>query len=128
EVKAQTTFITNVIKSEEESFLKTLATGLRRLDELATVGKTLEGRIAFELYDTYGYPIDLTMLIGKEKGFEVDEDGFEEALSAQKKRSKEDAEKEMGNWVELVSGQPTFVGYDQNETTTRLLRYRKVVE
>ena len=129
EVKAQAAFITNVIKSEEESFLKTLVSGLRRLDAVAVPGQVLDGNIAFELYDTFGFPIDLTMLIGKEKGFEVDEDGFEEALSEQKKRSKLDAEKEMGNWTELIAGgQVNFVGYDQNESTTRLLRYRKVVE
>lgn len=129
EVKAQEGFITQVIKSEEESFLKTLANGLRRLDEVATAGKTLEGKVAFELYDTFGFPIDLTMLIGKEKGFEVDERGFEAALSEQKKRSKLDAEKETGNWVEVEAGNPIgFVGYDRLENMTRLLRYRKVVE
>ncbi len=129
EVKAQENFIAQVIRSEEESFLKTLANGLRRLDEVATPGKTLDGRVAFELYDTFGFPIDLTMLIGKEKGFEVDERGFETALSEQKRRSKEDAEKETGNWVEVAPGNPTgFVGYDQLDNTTRLLRYRKVVE
>ncbi len=129
EVKAQENFIAQVIKSEEEAFLRTLASGLRRLDELATSGQTLDGRIAFELYDTFGFPIDLTMLIGKEKGFEVDERGFEAALSEQKDRSKRDAEKETGNWTEVAPGNPTgFVGYDQLENTTRLLRYRKVVE
>jgi alanyl-tRNA synthetase len=129
EVKAQENFIAQVIKSEEESFLRTLANGLKRLDEVASPGKTLDGRVAFELYDTFGFPIDLTMLIGKEKGFNVDERAFDMALSEQKDRSKRDAEKETGNWTEVASGQTLgFVGYDQLENTTRLLRYRKVVE
>jgi alanyl-tRNA synthetase len=127
EVAAQEAFISQVIKSEEESFLKTLSNGLKRLEEVASPGSVLEGRIAFELYDTFGFPIDLTMLLGREKGFEVDEKGFEKALAEQKDRSKRDAEKETGNWTEIsVEEGKGFVGYDQLCVETRILKYRKV--
>lgn len=128
EVRAQENFITNVIKGEEESFLRTLSSGLRRIEELTIENNTLSGAAAFELYDTYGFPIDLTKLIATEKGWNLDEEGFEAALAEQKKRSREDAQKEAGNWVELVPNftDVEFVGYDENETLSKIIKYRSV--
>jgi alanyl-tRNA synthetase len=91
EVKAQQDFIATVIKSEEEAFLRTLSNGLRRLEEVLQPNSILDGRVAFELYDTYGFPLDLTNLIANEKKATVDTTGFEAALNEQKERSRKDA-------------------------------------
>lgn len=128
ELKAQEAFITKIVKSEEESFLRTLANGLKRIDSLEIKEGVLDGKTAFELFDTYGFPLDLTMLIGTEKGWTVDEEGFKLELQKQKERSQQDAAKDVDDWVELISNsEVNFVGYDEDQSTTRLLKYRKVV-
>lgn len=127
EVKAQLSFIQNVVRSEEENFLRTLSSGLRRIEELQITNNSLKGQDAFELYDTYGFPIDLTRLIAAEKGWVVDEAGFEAALKEQKDRSRRDAEKQAGDWVELQTNVTSeFVGYDQLETNAQVTKYRLV--
>ncbi len=126
EVKSQLTFISNVIVSEEETFLRTLAVGLKRLEKIEISNNTLNGEAAFELFDTYGFPFDLTKLIAAEKGWEVDETGFNAALSEQKIRSKKDAQKEAGNWVEIIANfnDFQFLGYDKLETLAQIVKYR----
>jgi len=128
ELEQQKEFVARVVKEEEEAFLRTLEKGLRRLDELmtATSGNVIAGEAAFELFDTYGFPIDLTRLIAAEKGFTVDEFGFEKGLAEQKARSRAATALDTEDWVVLAEGQSTFVGYDTLETQTRMLRYRKV--
>lgn len=128
ELEQQKEFVARVVKEEEEAFLRTLEKGLRRLDELmtATSGNIIAGEDAFELFDTYGFPIDLTRLIASEKGFTVDEFGFEKGLAEQKARSRAATALDTEDWVVLAEGQPAFVGYDTLETKTRVLRYRKV--
>lgn len=130
EVKAQEKFIANVIQNEEEAFLRTLATGLRRLEELCAraSNNVLQGDLAFELFDTYGFPLDLTKLVLADKNMNVDEEGFEAALAEQKLRSKQDAQKEAGNWVELIPNATDleFIGYDVLETVAEVVKYRQV--
>ena len=128
EVGAQVKLLQQTIKGEEESFLRTLERGLRLFDGLEVKENTIQGADAFVLFDTYGFPFDLTLLLAKEKGYEVDEVGFKAALQQQKNRSKKDAEKELSDWVTLDGeGEVTFVGYDQAEVQSRVLKYRKVV-
>lgn len=128
ELKAQEELITKIIKSEEEAFLRTLANGLKRIENLEVKNNTLDGETAFELFDTYGFPFDLTLLIAQEKGWTVDKKGYEVALTAQKERSQEDAAKNVDDWVVRVSdATPEFIGYDQHQTTTRLVKYRKII-
>ncbi len=113
EVHRQLDFITNVVREEEKSFLHTLAEGLKRLDQLDPRDKVIAGDQAFELYDTYGFPIDLTHLIAQERGLTIDQAGFEEALTVQRNRSKADASKELGDWMMVKSTQDfRFLGYD----------------
>lgn len=129
ELKQQRQLIENVVKEEEHSFLNTLEQGLVLLEGViqATKNKTVEGRKAFELYDTYGFPIDLTALILKEKGYSLDEEGFEEAMQEQKQRSKSASEVTMDDWEILSSdGAQEFVGYDTLEADVQLTKYRKV--
>ncbi|MFD1872602.1 alanine--tRNA ligase [Hymenobacter bucti] len=132
ELKAQQAFVTRVIEEEEIAFLKTLETGLRRLDALEETarqnGNVIDGKTAFELSDTFGFPFDLTALIAREKGLTVDEEGFKKALEAQKGRSRGDQETEQSDWVTVrdTDAPNVFVGYDQDEATAHLLRYRKV--
>ncbi|MGI4733803.1 MAG: alanine--tRNA ligase [Janthinobacterium lividum] len=132
ELKAQQAFVTRVIEEEEIAFLKTLETGLRRLDALEEAaranGGVIDGNTAFELSDTFGFPLDLTALIAREKGLTVDEEGFKKALAAQKNRSRNAQETEQSDWVTVLDTDApnVFVGYDQDEATARLLRYRKV--
>jgi alanyl-tRNA synthetase len=132
ELKAQQAFVTRVIEEEEIAFLKTLETGLRRLDALEEAaranGNVIDGQTAFELSDTFGFPLDLTALIAREKGLTVDEEGFKKALEAQKNRSRNAQETEQSDWVTVLDSDApnVFVGYDQDEATARLLRYRKV--
>ncbi|WP_289042303.1 alanine--tRNA ligase [uncultured Zobellia sp.] len=129
ELKEQRQLIENVIKEEEHSFLKTLEQGLVLLDQvIANVrGKEVDGRKAFELYDTYGFPIDLTALILSEKGLSLDEKGFEVAMQEQKNRSKSASEISKDDW-EVLSGdlEQEFVGYDVLEANVKLVKYRKV--
>jgi alanyl-tRNA synthetase len=132
ELKAQQAFVTRVIEEEEIAFLKTLETGLRRLDALEESarqnGNVIDGRTAFELSDTFGFPFDLTALIAREKGLTVDEAGFKKALEEQKGRSRGDQETEQSDWVTVrdTDAPNVFVGYDQDEATAHLLRYRKI--
>jgi alanyl-tRNA synthetase len=132
ELKAQQAFVTRVIEEEEISFLKTLETGLRRLDALEESaranGGVIDGKTAFELSDTFGFPFDLTALIAREKGLTVDEAGFKKALEEQKGRSRGDQETEQSDWVTVTETDTpnVFLGYDQDEATARLLRYRKI--
>lgn len=128
ESAAQNDFIAQVIREEEKSFLNTLDAGLKRLDALDT-GSSISGEDAFELYDTYGFPIDLTRLIAEERGVTVDEKGFQAALEEQKRRSRADARKEVEDWIVMRDGDPDFVGYDTLQVeNTAILKYRKVLE
>ncbi|WP_216726185.1 alanine--tRNA ligase [Hymenobacter siberiensis] len=131
ELKAQTAFVQRVIEEEEIAFLKTLETGLRRLDALEEAaranGGIIDGKTAFELSDTFGFPLDLTALIAREKGLTVDEEGFQKELAQQKNRSRNAQETEQSDWVTVADSeeQPAFVGYDLDEAPARILRYRK---
>ena len=133
ELPAQQELISRVIKEEEDSFLRTLEKGINLLnadmDELTAQGKTeLPGTQAFRLFDTYGFPFDLTELICREKGFTVDEKGFEEEMAKQKARARNAAAVENGDWEVVREGEQAFVGYDYTEHTTHILRYRKVTQ
>ena len=127
-LEEQQDFLTKVVEQEEKSFLNTLNKGLKLFDEFSVNGtKNISGRHAFELYDTFGFPIDLTNLLAKEKGIEVDIDGFNKALQVQKDRSKADAKKESGDWIVLHEDErKEFVGYDYTETDIKITRYREV--
>ncbi len=128
ELAAQKEQVAKIIEGEEKSFLNTLANGIKRLDVLKVTDNQISGKDAFELYDTFGFPIDLTRLIASEKGWTIDEKGFEKALSAQKERARADAKKEVGDWtvVEDVDA-IEFVGYDSLEVTdTKVVKYRVV--
>lgn len=135
EIKSQQQLVTNVIREEEASFLRTLDQGLQLLDKVIEDEKALPseglGRIsgakAFELYDTFGFPIDLTALILREKGFELDEAGFNAAMQEQKNRSRAASEVSTEDWSVLIPGNvETFVGYDQSESDVKITRIRKV--
>ena len=130
ELKAQKQLIENVIKEEEQSFLRTLDQGLVLLNRIVeeTKGDTVSGEKAFELYDTYGFPIDLTALILSEKGLKLDEEGFNEELQKQKNRSRAASEMSTDDWTILVDdAEEEFVGYDTLEAHVKLTRYRKVI-
>ncbi|UKB85298.1 alanine--tRNA ligase [Chryseobacterium sp. MEBOG06] len=131
ELKKQGTLVTEVIKSEEESFLKTIETGLIRVEKLiqqtiADNQKVLPTPEVFELYDTYGFPDDLTRIIAEEKGLTIDEEGFKAEREKQRKRSQQDSAQKVYDWVNLEDKPETFVGYDQTESETYITRYRKV--
>ena len=128
ELKAQQDFVQKVILEEERSFLRTLELGLKRFDNLNTEGGRVKGSDAFDLYDTFGFPIDLTQLIASEKGLSVDIDAFESLLKEQKLRSKKDAEKQVGDWVVLDdTPNVAFVGYtDLNVEGAKVMKYRAV--
>ncbi|MFE3868885.1 alanine--tRNA ligase [Flavobacterium sp. LS2P90] len=129
EIKSQQQLVTNVIREEEASFLRTLDQGLQLLENVVaeTKGATVSGTKAFELYDTFGFPIDLTALILREKGFELDEAGFNAAMQEQKNRSRAASEVSTEDWSVLISGNvETFVGYDQTESDVKITRIRKV--
>ena len=126
---AQKSFIENVIKEEEKSFLQTLSSGIKRLNQLMTGAKTISGQEAFELYDTFGFPIDLTKLIAQEKGISLDEEAFEKALEEQKARSRKDSIRSVGDWTEIRDVKKTdFVGYDQVEATGLEITKHRVVD
>jgi alanyl-tRNA synthetase len=131
ELDAQRELVGKIIKSEEESFLKTLGSGIERLEllmEKASKTKSISGRDAFELFDTFGFPFDLTMLIASENGYEVDEAGFDLALKEQKLRSKTDAVKQVGDWMVLSDETDNeFVGYDTlTVEDAQVIKYRTV--
>jgi alanyl-tRNA synthetase len=129
EIRKQDTLVHNVIKEEEQSFLRTLDQGLLLLDQVIedTKGKEVSGKKAFELYDTYGFPLDLTQLIAREKGYEINEDEFNAGMKAQKDRSRAASASETGDWVTLLEDEiEEFVGYDTLEVDVKLTRYRKV--
>lgn len=130
EIKSQERLIENVIKEEEQSFLRTLDQGLLLLDKVIenTSSKTVDGSRAFELYDTYGFPLDLTQLIAREKGYEVDEAGFDSEMQKQKNRSRSASATETSDWVILREDDTEeFIGYDTLTADVKLTRYRKVV-
>ena len=131
ELKAQKDLIKKVIKEEEESFLRTLDNGIKLLDSLMekakAEGKTvISGKDAFVLYDTYGFPLDLTELILRENGMTLDQKEFDDEMLKQKTRARNAAAMETGDWTVVNDGEQVFVGYDEISTPTRILRYRKV--
>ena len=130
ELRQQQTLIERVIEEEEASFLRTLATGINLLDRvIAKVGKggVIAGKDAFELYDTFGFPIDLTELIAREQGVNIDLEGFEKELQAQKERSRNAAAQDIDDWQEVMPiSQCEFVGYDTLTAPIHIARYRKV--
>ena len=131
ELKAQQPLIEKVIKEEEEAFLRTLETGIRLLDKVMkdtkASGKTeISGVDAFTLYDTFGFPLDLTELILRENGMTVNEEEFNIEMQKQKERARNAAAVETGDWVVLEEGETKFVGYDYTEYETRILRYRQI--
>ena len=134
ELVSQQNLIEKVIKEEEESFLRTLSTGIKLLDEIISKAKNdsakeITGKDAFVLYDTYGFPLDLTELITRENGLGVDEKGFAVEMQAQKDRSRNAAAQETDDWVELRKIEKTeFLGYDRLEAEVRIARYRKVTQ
>lgn len=128
ELYNQKDFVQKVIFEEEKSFLKTLARGIDLLNiALANAKtKTLDGKIAFELFDTFGFPIDLTQLIAREKGIAVDMNGFQTELLQQKERSRSDAAKQSGDWIVLLADdKEEFVGYDFESTEVQLVKYKE---
>ena len=119
----------NVIKEEENSFLKTLDQGLVLLESILThtKGKTIDGKKAFELYDTFGFPYDLTALIANERGYQIDQTGFEQAMNVQKSRSRAAAASKVGDWVVLnASDTEDFIGYDHLTSKIKITRFRKM--
>lgn len=135
ELTAQREFIKQVIEQEEAGFIRKLEQGSQRfsayiqqrLTDKKDATPMIEGAFAFELYDTYGFPLDLTQLMATEKGFSVDLEGFEKNMALQKERSKKAAAQETGDWVELIAGAETqFLGYDNLQIPVRITRYRTV--
>jgi alanyl-tRNA synthetase len=130
ELKAQQAQLAKIIEGEETAFLHTLENGIRRFENLETPGDIVRGEDAFDLLDTFGFPIDLTRLMAQEKGLSVDEAGFEKALEEQKKRSRADAQKEVGDWMALPARPAesvSFVGYDTLEVDgAHILKFRTV--
>ena len=133
ELEAQRELIGRVMKEEEDSFLRTLDKGINLLagamDELKAHGQTqLDGAQAFRLFDTYGFPLDLTELICRENGYTVDEKQFDEEMQKQKQRARNAAQTESSDWTELRQGEQQFVGYDYSEHDCHILRYRRVTQ
>ena len=133
ELNAQRDFVATVIREEEIAFLRTLGTGLGRLDQIINDlgekgAKEIPGETVFELNDTFGFPADLTALIAREKGLSIDEAGFQKALQGQKARSRKDAAASAGDWIELaeLDNRVEFVGYDQSDTYAHVIKYRKI--
>ena len=131
ELPSQRDLIMRVIKEEEDSFLRTLENGMRLLDDAMDAARKqrlneISGRQAFTLYDTYGFPLDLTSLILKENGMTLDQAGFDEEMAAQKQRARNAAAVETSDWVTIHDGEQVFVGYDSYDIDTTILRYRKV--
>ncbi len=128
ELGMQKTYVGKVIFEEETSFLRTLEKGLRRLEAIQDEKtKIISGEQAFELYDTYGFPLDLTSLIARERGLSVDETGFRTAMEKQRSRSKVDAARETGDWITVREDEKTeFIGYEHLQGDIHIVRYRKV--
>ncbi len=135
EIKDQQQLVEKVIREEESSFFRTLEQGIKRIDAICSDAKNngvdqISGKEVFELYDTYGFPDDLTLLIAKDHGLSIDEQGFENELKQQKDRSRKDAETETGDWVvlkELQDGEFKFLGYDDLNAEVQIVKYRKMV-
>ena len=129
ELKSQKKLIENIIQKEEESFLNTLSQGLKKIDTiLLKSNSTISGKQVFELYDTYGFPLDLTRLILKEKGITFDEDEYYDALNCQKSRSKEDGKTNVDDWTVLYEDKvEEFVGYKTLQTDVKITKYRKAI-
>ncbi|HLW10957.1 MAG TPA: alanine--tRNA ligase, partial [Fermentimonas sp.] len=128
ELEAQRGLIEKVMKEEEESFLRTLETGIKLLERNLPEkeGGVLSGEVAFKLYDTFGFPLDLTELILREHDMTADVDGFNAEMQKQKDRARNAAVVETGDWTKVQDGEAEFVGYDETESTTQILRYRAV--
>ena len=133
ELPAQADLIKHVIKEEEDAFLRTLDTGMKMIDGVIAKAKAenkaqIDGAVAFTLYDTYGFPLDLTELILKENQMTVNKEQFDAEMAKQKQRARNAAAVEASDWVELQEGVTEFVGYDLTECETKILRYRHVVQ
>ena len=134
EVRAQQEFISKVIQEEETSFLRTLDNGLKILESIKTElnakgEQVIPGKTAFELYDTYGFPLDLTSLIARENGFSVDEKGFADEMEKQKNRSRAASESETGDWVFVHEDHGVeFIGYDFTEAYSQIIKYRTITD
>ena len=127
ELEAQKDQVAKIVLAEEKAFLTTLENGLKRFENLQVNNNTISGADAFELYDTYGFPIDLTEMIALEKGYTVDQKGFEAALLEQKERSRADAKREVGDWIDITNDSVEFVGYDEvSVEDARVVKYRTV--
>jgi alanyl-tRNA synthetase len=128
ELKAQVEFVTKVVKEEEEAFLRTLEKGLKKIEDIVRDTKALvDGKAAFELYDTFGFPFDLTQLIASENGLNVDKAGFDTEMALQKERSRAATTLDTDDWVVVNNeGGSRFVGYETLEATTAVQRYRKI--
>ena len=131
EIVSQQKLVSMVIKEEEVAFLRTLSQGVKRFEQYLKKNKKqkiIDGDFAFELFDTFGFPIDLTRLMAHEKGLEVDMEGFSKGLGRQKKRSRKAAEKTTDDWIELIPNAPEtlFVGYERLNCEVRVVKYRKV--
>ncbi len=128
ELTKQLDFVTKVVREEEDAFLKTLDKGLKRIDDIiSNSSKEIEGKAAFELFDTFGFPIDLTRLIASENNLSIDEKGFEAEMQQQKTRSRAAGTVDTEDWVVLIeNGLTEFVGYDSLEIKSKVVKYRKV--
>ncbi len=130
ELNAQLEFVSKVVKEEEEGFLRTLEKGLKRMDDIIGThqkGSSIEGKLVFELFDTFGFPVDLTRLIASENGLEVDEAGFENEMQQQKNRSRAATAVDTGDWILVGEDLPSqFMGYTQTQADTTIVKYRNV--
>ena len=129
ELKAQEEFVRKVVFEEENNFLNTLEKGLRKMDDIiASKQKNINGESAFELYDTYGFPLDLTQLIAQENNLTVDEEGFKAEMQKQKNRSRNATELNVDDWITVqeTDVQSSFIGYTEKECTTNIIKYRKI--
>ena len=128
ELQRQQELIQRIILEEEQAFLRTLAGGIKRFEDYASrcTSKVVDGDFAFELFDTYGFPVDLTQLLASEKGMTVDMEGFQRGLAAQKERSRGAAKVENDDWQVLESSEQEFIGYDTLEADVHITRYRHV--
>ncbi len=130
EIKTQEDLIKKVIEEEENAFLRTLEVGIQKFNNYISAKKgndVIDGVFAFELFDTYGFPVDLTQILAREKGYKVDMDGFNKSMEEQKKRSREATTVDSEDWIELnPSDKVEFVGYDKLEAKAKIVKYRKV--
>jgi alanyl-tRNA synthetase len=130
ELNGQLEFVSKVVKEEEEGFLRTLEKGLKRMDDIISThkkGQTIEGKLVFELFDTFGFPVDLTRLIAIENYLEVDEAGFEKEMQQQKNRSRAATAIDTGDWIQVGNDEETkFIGYIETKAETKIIKYRNV--